>query len=74
MYLDTRMLHHNAEVLIWTMALESALNRLDSAATRHERIAALEAVEEARERLESLLDGVRAEALRDELPSAADVN
>lgn len=68
------MLLHNTEAFIWIVALESALGRLSRAETRHERVSALEALEEARERLGELLDDVRDDALREELPQMLDVN
>lgn len=68
------MLHDNTEAWIWMMALEAALTRLSRADTRHERLAALEAVEEAREHLDALLDAMRDDALRDEVPETLDMN
>lgn len=55
-------------------ALEAGLTRLSRAETRHERLAALEAVEEAREQLDALLDATREDALREEVPETLDVN
>jgi hypothetical protein len=43
------------EALIWMTALASATERARHAPTQHERLAALEAVEEARQRLDEVL-------------------
>lgn len=69
--------HESLETVIWIAALESALERARCATTHRERLDALEAVEEARERLGVLLDAVRDAILapdRDAHASQTDAN
>lgn len=52
---------HPTECLIWMTALSAAIERARNATTQLERLAALEALDEARARLEETLACVREE-------------
>jgi hypothetical protein len=52
---------HPTEALIWMMALAAALDRAKHASTQSERLGALEAIDEARQRLDDALARTREE-------------
>lgn len=49
----------STEALIWMAALRAALERANNALTQHERLTALEALDETRTRLDEALARVR---------------
>ncbi|MDQ3037454.1 MAG: hypothetical protein M3Y87_33980 [Myxococcota bacterium] len=61
---------HPTEALIWMTALAAAIDRAQGATSQLERLAALEALDEARQRLDEVLAQVREELTHGFAPRA----